>query len=74
MAAHESKLESYDKEIKQLQKALNKSDKYIAELELQHRRHQNGAGGHSCKENSMPNQISAALSVSETNEQLTNGK
>lgn len=33
IAALESKIESYEKEIKQLQKALDKSDKYIAELE-----------------------------------------
>lgn len=34
MAALETKLESYEKEIKQLQKALEKSDRLIAELEL----------------------------------------
>ena len=34
MAALEAKVESYEKEIKQLQKALEKSDKYISELEL----------------------------------------
>jgi hypothetical protein len=34
MAALESKLETYEKEIKQLQKALENSDKLIAELEL----------------------------------------
>ena len=33
VAALETKIESYEKEIKQLQKALDKSDKYIAELE-----------------------------------------
>lgn len=33
VAALETKLESYEKEIKQLQKALEKSDRYIAELE-----------------------------------------
>jgi hypothetical protein len=33
MAALESKLENYEREIKQLQRALEKSDKYIAELE-----------------------------------------
>ena len=35
MAALEFKLEGYEKEVRQLQKALEKSDKYIAELELQ---------------------------------------
>lgn len=33
MAAMETKLESYEKEVKQLQKALEKSDRYINELE-----------------------------------------
>lgn len=33
VAALESKLDSYEKEVKQLQKALEKSDKYIADLE-----------------------------------------
>ncbi len=33
MAALETKIEGYEKEIKQLQKALEKSDRYIAELE-----------------------------------------
>lgn len=33
MAAMESKIENFEKEIKRLQKALEKSDKYIAELE-----------------------------------------
>ncbi len=33
MAALETKIECYEKEIKQLQKALEKSDRYIAELE-----------------------------------------
>lgn len=33
VAALETKVESYEKEVKQLQKALEKSDKYIAELE-----------------------------------------
>lgn len=33
VAALETKIESYEKEIKQLQKALDKSDKYIADLE-----------------------------------------
>lgn len=33
MAAMESKIENYEKEIKRLQKALEKSDSYIAELE-----------------------------------------
>ena len=33
MAALEAKLESNDKEVKQLQKALEKSDKYILDLE-----------------------------------------
>ncbi len=33
VAALETKIESYEKEIKQLQKALDKSDRYIADLE-----------------------------------------
>jgi hypothetical protein len=41
VAALETKLESYEKEIKQLQKALEKSDKYIADLELKQREKEN---------------------------------
>ena len=40
MAALESKLETYEKEIKQLQKALEKSDKLIADLELHQQQQQ----------------------------------
>ena len=41
MAALETKLESYEKEVKQLQKALDKSDKYIADLEQKSRDKEN---------------------------------
>lgn len=46
MAALETKIESYEKEIKQLQKALDKSDRYIADLESKrdHRDKENKQG------------------------------
>lgn len=50
LAAMESKLEGYEKEVKQLQKALEKSDKYIAELESKQRDKENGGYG-TTKEN-----------------------
>jgi hypothetical protein len=52
VAALESKLESYEKEVKQLQKALEKSDKYIAELESKQRDKENGRSGTSSSSSS----------------------
>ncbi len=58
LAALESKVESYEKEIKQLQKALDKSDKYIAELESKQRDKENGCNSTS---NCLNNGVSSVL-------------
>ena len=59
MAALETKLESYEKEVKQLQKALDKSDKYIADLEQKSRDKENN---------------NKSLNVYNTNNSPTNNK
>ncbi|CAF0731685.1 unnamed protein product [Brachionus calyciflorus] len=82
MAALESKIESYEKEIKQLQKALEKSDKYIFDLESKKdfKDKENKLNSHSSDEKYSFNNIPSTSSVfnfkSETNksENLTQNK